>query len=66
MIFRTGSVLISGKQHDSKECVLTVVYEFIKKILHDEYYLIHQPYIILNPKKPKQKKIRKKYITVSI
>jgi hypothetical protein len=66
MIFRTGSVLISGTHHDCKECILTVVYEFLKKILHDEYFAIYQKNTVIEPKKEKQKKIRKKNIMVSI
>lgn len=66
MIFRTGSVLISGTQHTCKECVLTVVYEFLKKLLHNEYHAIHQPCAKPESKKVKQKKIRKKNITVTI
>jgi hypothetical protein len=66
MIFRTGSVLISGTHHDCKECVLTVVYEFLKKLLHNEYHAIHQPCPKQEAKKVKQKKIRKKNITVTI
>jgi len=66
MIFRTGSVLISGTQHDCKECVLTVVYEFLKKLLHNEYHAINQPCSKPDAKKVKQKKIRKKYINVTI
>jgi TATA-box binding protein (TBP) (component of TFIID and TFIIIB) len=66
MIFRTGSVLISGAQHNCRECVLTVVYEFLKKLLHNEYFVIRQTNVNFEPKKEKQKKIRKKKITVNI
>ena len=34
MIFRTGSVLIVGKCSDE---LLLIIYEFIKKILYDNY-----------------------------
>jgi len=61
MIFRTGSCLIVG---NCTEKILTFIYEFIKKILHDEYHNI----CIANDDeiaKPKKTKLRKKTITVS-
>lgn len=62
MIFRTGSILIVGKCNEE---ALYTVYEFLKKLLHDEYNEIKQPgEMVINDKK-KQKKIRKKKITVS-
>ena len=62
MIFRTGSILIVGKCNEE---ALYGVYEFLKKLLHDEYNEIKQPgEMVINDKK-KQKKIRKKKITVS-
>lgn len=61
MIFRTGSILIVGKCDDN---VIISIYEFLKKMLHDEYYKICEPY----DKSPKQKdkinKPRKKIIYV--
>jgi hypothetical protein len=69
MIFRTGSVLIVGK---CDENILMVVYEFLKKILYDEYEKICQksnPSNLLNNTlnvKDKKKKIRKKMITVDL
>ena len=69
MIFRTGSVLIVGK---CDENILMVVYEFLKKILYDEYEKICQksnPSNLLNNTlnvKDKKKKIRKKIITVDL
>ncbi len=56
MIFRTGSVLIVGK---CEEDVLMNIYEFLKKILHDEYNEINQ---INNSKEIKNKKVIKKKI----
>ena len=38
MIFRTGSVLIVGKFDDD---VLMWVYEFVKKVLHEQYAAVH-------------------------
>ena len=64
MIFRTGSVLIVGK---CEEFELMKIYEFLKTVLHDEYYNIRQ--IVNAPTKQKKKvvrrKIRKKTILVS-
>ena len=61
MIFITGSILIVGKCDDN---VIISIYEFLKKMLHDEYYKICEPY----DKSPKQKdkinKPRKKIIYV--
>lgn len=65
MIFRTGSVLIVGK---CDECVLMIIYEFLKKIFTNEYKNICQKYssnddkMLLN--KNKSKKIRRKNITI--
>jgi len=65
MIFRTGSILIVGMCDDY---VLYYIYEFLKKLLIDEYHAISQPIVInensLN--KSKIKKIRKKNIIVNI
>ena len=67
MIFRTGSVLIVGR---CDENVLIIIYEFLKKILNNEYKLICQKNIKLsednNVLKGKKKKIRKKTITIEI
>ena len=69
MVFRTGSVLIVGK---CDENVLMIIYEFLKRILHNEFNLICQKKnkmeldeensIIL---KDKNKKIRKKSIMIT-
>ena len=61
MIFRTGSVLIVGK---CNEAVLKVIYEFLKKLFHDEYYNIYHETIIEIPKQNKVK--RKKYTTITV
>lgn len=61
MIFRTGSCLIVG---NCSEKILVFIYEFIKKILHDEYHNI----CIANDDdiaKPKKTKLRKKTITIT-
>jgi len=67
MIFRTGSVLIVGKCDES---VLIVIYEFLKKILINEYNTIAQKNILVTDtnylNKDKKKKIRRKNILVSI
>jgi hypothetical protein len=69
MIFRTGSVLIVGK---CDEDILMVVYNFLKKILYDEYEEISQKTnsnnLLTNALivKDKKKKIRKKIITVDL
>lgn len=51
MIFRTGSVLIVGK---CEEDIIYSVYDYIKNILYDEYYIIKEDYIM--PEKNKEKK----------
>ena len=61
MIFRTGSVLIVGK---CTEDILYNIYEFLKKLLHEEYIhvgigLVEQS---VNTPKEKKRKIRKKII----
>ena len=60
MIFRTGSVLIVGKCSDE---LLLIIYEFIKKILYDNYEEI---FVELNNKNSqiKEKKQKKKYIYI--
>jgi len=62
MIFRTGSVLIVG---NCNKCSLNIVYNFIKKILKDEFNDI---FINLNNtiKNKPTKKIRKKIVKLSI
>ena len=58
MVFRTGSCLIIG---NCSEEILTFIYNFIKKILYDEYSNVG----IMNevvPKKMKIPKIRRKII----
>lgn len=60
MIFRTGSCLIVG---NCSENVLNFVYEFIKNIFKNEYYIIH----VINEEpiiKNKSNKIRKRSIMV--
>ena len=61
MIFRTGSILIVGK---CDEYLLNNVYNFIKKILEDEYLNIYIDLINENNNKKKVKNIKskKKYI----
>ena len=62
MIFRTGSILIVGMCDDN---VLYVIYDFLKKILIDEYYKINQRVVQKDiVEKTKDKKIRKKNILI--
>jgi len=62
MIFRTGSILIVGMCDDN---VLYVIYDFLKKILVDEYYKINQRVAQKDVvDKTKDKKIRKKNILI--
>ena len=73
MIFRTGSVLIVGK---CDENVLIVIYNFLKKILNNEYKFICQRNAnnefvsdnknLEDPDKNKKKKIRRKNILINI
>jgi len=67
MIFRTGSVLIVGR---CNEDVVLIIYEFLKIILNNEYKNICQKNMKLNEtniiNKDKNKKIRRKNITVEI
>ena len=65
MVFRTGSVLIVGM---CEEIVLREIYEFLKKMLIDEFPNVYQKQsetnlTLLN--NDKVKKIRKKYILVT-
>lgn len=67
MIFRTGSILIVGK---CDENVLYIIYEFLKKLLLNEYSKIGQQKInieaIANKDKDKKKKIQKKIVITSV
>ncbi len=66
MIFRTGSVLIVGK---CTETILYHIYEFLKKLLYDEFYEIRSDLYIPNDNnigKKKKKKIKKKQILISV
>ncbi len=55
MIFRTGSVLIVGKC-ESEE--LMKIYEYLKKVLHDEYINVRQ--VVNAPKKQQKKTVKRK------
>jgi hypothetical protein len=62
MIFRTGSVLIVGM---CDEYVLQNIYEFLKKLLKEEFKYICQKLISVGTEvKDKKKKIRKKTIHI--
>jgi TATA-box binding protein (TBP) (component of TFIID and TFIIIB) len=68
MVFRTGSVLIVGK---CDEDILLIVYEFLKRILHNEFANICQQKNKMNEDeiilvKDKNKKLRKKNIIINI
>jgi hypothetical protein len=52
MIFRTGSVLIVG---NCEEDVLNIIYNFLKKLLKEEYCKINSG---LNIKKKEKKKTK--------
>lgn len=66
MIFRTGSVLIVGKCHEK---ILIKIYEFLKRILKNEYQNIYQNYNIEcqrnNNTKIKSKKTKIKNIIIT-
>ena len=62
MIFRTGSVLIVGHCNVN---TLLIVYEYLKKLLTNEYLNIYQPGIF-EKKKKKKNKIRKKTLLFTI
>ena len=64
MIFRTGSVLVVGRCDD---IALHVIYNFIKKILHNECHEIMSSIITDKDQiiKSRKKKIRKKTIIIS-
>jgi len=59
MIFRTGSVLIVGKCEDD---ILNEIYEFVKKILFDEYDSIFISNSMLDESKKKTAKLKKRQI----
>ena len=61
MIFRTGSCLIVG---NCNEKVLNHVYEFIKNMLQNEYFIIHVPNDTITTK-VKKSKIRKKTMIIN-
>lgn len=65
MIFRTGSILIVGMCDDH---VLYYIYNFLKKILVDEFIPIHQKVVLPlhDPLSSKKPKIRKRNIVVNI
>jgi len=65
MIFRTGSILIVGM---CDENVLYTIYEFLKKMLIQEFTKINQKVITAEntPIKDKKKKLRKKSIFVDV
>jgi hypothetical protein len=60
MIFRTGSVLIVGR---CGENVLHGIYDFLKKLLEEEYPEIGNHLNIIQPKK-QNVKLRRKVINV--
>jgi hypothetical protein len=61
MIFRTGSCLIVG---NCTERILRFVYDFIKKIMWDEYHIICVQNLD-NEAKIKKEKVRKKTVTLT-
>ena len=61
MIFRTGSCLIVG---NCTERILRFIYDYIKQILHDEYYNIAVTNMTYETK-IKREKVRKKTITLT-
>ena len=67
MIFRTGSILIVGMCNEN---VLYIIYEFIKKMLINEFHNVGQPIVLSGNAgdlaKNKNKKIRKKQIFISV
>ena len=62
MIFRTGSVLIVGKCNEEQ---LYESYEYIKNILLEERSKIYSKSQIIDKKKTKKKKCKKKTILIS-
>jgi len=64
MIFRTGSILIVGMCNEN---VLYIIYEFIKKMLVNEFHNVSQEIVVSSDlAKNKNKKIRKKQIFISV
>lgn len=63
MIFRTGSILIVGKCDDH---IIKNIYNFLKKMLHNEYFKICEPYDKSPKTKEKNKKPRRKIIYIDI
>lgn len=64
MIFRTGSILIVGMCNEN---VLYIIYEFIKKMLVNEFHNVSQEMVVSSDlAKNKNKKIRKKQIFISV
>jgi hypothetical protein len=62
MVFRTGSILIVGM---CDEKVLYEIYEFLKKMLIEEFHVINQKIIMEEIKMVKdKKKLRKKYVLI--
>ena len=62
MIFRTGSVLIVGK---SDETLLYHIYEFLKKILQDNYEEIFVSLNIRDEKTEIKKQQKQKYFYIN-
>jgi hypothetical protein len=62
MVFRTGGCLIVG---NCSEEVLTFVYNFVKKLLIDEYNNICMGKEVETVQEPKKAKLRKRRIVVS-
>ena len=63
MIFRKGSILIVGMCEDH---VLYKIYEFLKKVLHDEYHEINQPIAFAENRSVKDKKKKVRRMTILI
>ena len=63
MIFRTGSVLISGKQHKTNgDDILMIVYQFLKKLFEEEYVCIRQKKVKKEMKKECKQKLRNMFV----
>ncbi len=62
MIFRTGGCLIVG---NCSEEILAFVYQFVKKLLTDEYKNICMGNALVSDNEPKKAKLRKRKIVVS-
>ncbi len=62
MIFRTGGCLIVG---NCSEEILAFVYQFVKKLLTDEYKNICMGKALVSDNEPKKAKLRKRKIVVS-